>query len=328
MALISWAICEYKLGYSFLNTDPKSSKCAAQKFRTAASVISFVASLLESRREKCSDFDAETSHRCIICAQLYFTGKAQAMGLLTAMKKTDCSTLLLSRISFGVYELMNNSLASVDRSVNIRNDFLNKIALHREIFSSLAFFFYAESLISTSKIGISLGFLRLAKAKLQVQSGFFDPFSPGLPSNLPSNLATGIELLQLTIERLLESTERENRLLYFQSIPEVAELPQFPQSAIVFKIDCYCPPKFSTSVNFIFKPAETPKNIFESLISTLFPHAKSDTFVTTEPTLGPALVSQSVTSTPSIVPSVPECSYVQSDLELATALQKQYDNEI
>ena len=172
---------------------------------------------------------------------------------------------LLLKLCIKVSECMSEALKEFVPSSEYSSDFKASnfpimIAFDRELFACLSLYFFALDSYSKEEVGTSIAFCRLALDKLNVQRGNYDCFKPGLPPiNVKgfSHLILGVENIKSVINSKLSAFDRENRLVFFQTIPTSPNLPTLPVGISVMEPISFDPPKYDNLIEFTYNPKKT-----------------------------------------------------------------------
>lgn len=230
-----------------LRDDPANNIAAAGKgFISASSILDYLGNSLLPRwgAKEGVNRPAETDTNINTALSSYYQAVAQKCAVVKAIyfkagDPTPAGTL--AKLCSAVSSLSGTAL---DAFFNLPTATQNKVSpgllaemnFVRDVYAALACYYEGCNQLAKDQCGIAIGFFKIALARLRqkVDANYF-PFPVGLPKLVGAFAAAapGIAKLNILIQRSLDKADKDNRMIYFQSVPSATEMPPMPSPAVI-----------------------------------------------------------------------------------------------
>jgi hypothetical protein len=282
----------YLSARQFLDNELISSLSAAGKqLVIAAGIMNHIANQITSSKWSRSHYSifasitnpAETSASVCAGVSSYYRSLAQILAIIKTMSSSATNptpSSVKARLAMAVVSMSKSGLSFLESSNSnttkyttwLMVEWMHYLAVNREVFTGLAYFYYSKQLQEKEEIGNCIAFAQLAKVSFldllllsfyhfvvflgfflfskthiseQSSSKFNFAFS-GLPkiSGNFSYLANIVNYLNSLITEHLNENDRTNRFVTFQVVPKsLAELPPLPTEAVIMNAVPYNEPQ-------------------------------------------------------------------------------------
>jgi hypothetical protein len=307
----SLAVLHYRQGCSLVSrtNDNESIKTAAKSFLSAASVLIHLGDKVlprwTTRSSETREVPELSSQICYGFADLCVCSAQQCVVVQGLRNGTAHGTV--AKLCSAVSKSSDDSLLSMSSDKDayqfISHSILEQLSFTKAVFSALAYMYEGKA---KSSGGSAVANFRSASAALFQQGSKgsqarHNPLQPGLPnlrsSTQHASSISSVEILLATLRELLDTADRDNKLIYFELEPEVA----IPTPILLANVTSapYTPTPIGRIVAFFIAndmQSTTAKNETENnaILETVF-HEK--------------------------------LNFTDDDEELARKLQRQYDEE-
>jgi hypothetical protein len=258
------ATMHYTHANSLLESDYVSNlPQAGQHYLSAASAMLYLAGdLLPKWVTKSNQTQKPPENDAQVCMglALYYQAKAQSCAALKASLKDGGSgtpPLVLSKLCMAVASLCRDSVSNFQSaSVQVEVEFVIYISYLRELFMSMSYYYHASAQMSKEESGIALALFAKARNMLREQKPAngkrFDPayIGAGIPSAMTTKVKAEVKNMIELIRDSESKADKDNRMVYFKSIPADADLPPAPEGALVMQAKPYVPPSSDVVVMF------------------------------------------------------------------------------
>eukprot|EP01040_Poterioochromonas_malhamensis_P015152 gene15152-16915_t len=298
MTLHLKASLHYFLARHLLDLDLISSLTEAGKqLVTASGVLDYIEANIRSNKWNRPHYSApsipnpaETSAAVIAGLSLYYRSLAQILAIVKGAANTEKPTPLSvkTRLSVAVINMSANALKSLEAgsfggtgkfSNWLNFDLLTKVAVNREVFTALTYFYQSKALTEKQEIGVAIAYAQFAQLHLAEQSGSkYNYTAAGLPKSQGNfaNLVSVTSYLRSLLSESITENDRTNRFVTFQVVPKtIAELPALPAEAVIMNSTSFKEPVIEDKALVLFLLPEK-KSFFGSLFSASKSKSKSE----------------------------------------------------
>lgn len=272
MVLHTKAVLHYLIAYQSLTGDVATNvTTAGQHLRIAAGIMRYLALTLLPKWLAAAGKagrPAELSEECCLAYEQLFSASAQQMAVVKALTKVGGTPPgLLCKVATGVSGIITGNYDPSRLLPSIKNHY----SYIREIFIAFANKCQGDACYAKQECGNAIAFYQKALVHLKEQTGpTYLITSPGLPSGTirahacpPTINAARISLTNSINEAMAESV-KHNKMVYFQTVPSFADMPDLPPAQIIMTPTEYKLPPLPESGPIIFTYDESKKPSFLS----------------------------------------------------------------
>lgn len=230
-----------------LRDDPANNTTAAGKgFLAASSILDYLGNSLLPRWPEQDGVPrpCETDARINTALSSYYQASAQKCAVVKGIyyKAGDPTPPgTLAKLSSAVSSLAGVALEAFFNLPTAKQNKVNQLMLAemnyvRDVYAALTCYYEGCNQLSKEQCGIAIGFFKMAQTHLRQKDGAnYFPFPPGLPKLIGpfASAAAGVTKLSILIQRSIDKADKDNRMIYFLSIPPVNEMPPLPSPAII-----------------------------------------------------------------------------------------------